>query len=126
MVPNAITAGQLAPPERKALVHALPNGPSAALAGATANVLPSVEGLDAIAATGTTTVAPLTPGVVVQLLVPLGLHGAAVGLGQPRLVMEVAPHAVPVPKEGQASVPTVGQEGPALGPLAVPMGAIPP
>lgn len=67
----------------------------------------------------------MPPSVVVQLLVPLGLHGPAIGLRQARLVVEVAPHAVPVATEGQAGVPSVGQAWPTLGAFAASVGAVP-
>lgn len=63
--------------------------------------------------------------MLVQVLVPLGLHGPTVGLGQARLVVEVAPHAFPVAAEGQASAPPVGQTWATVGAFATPVGAVP-
>lgn len=126
MVPNAVATRQVATTERQPLVHALPVGASAALAGPSANVLAPAEGRDAVAATGTAAVTSLAPGVVVQVLVPVGLHGTTLGLSQPRLVVKLAADAVPVTAEGQPGVPSMGQAWPAFGPLAVPMGAVQP
>lgn len=63
--------------------------------------------------------------MALPFLIPVGLHGVAVGVGQARLVMEVAPDAVPLSKEGQPGVPAVGEEGPTIGSFAAPIGAVP-
>lgn len=125
MVPNAIAPRQVAPTKGQAVVHALPNGPSPALARPTTNGVAPAQGLNAIAAAGAAALTPVAPSVLVQLLVPRRLHGAAPRLRQPRLLMQLAANAVPMPEQGQPGGLPVGQERPAIGPLAVPVSTVP-
>lgn len=124
-VPDAVAAGQVAAAEGPTIVHAIPVGPCAALAGLMPDAVASTEGQDAVATTGAATIAAMVTGVALPFLIPVGLHGITVGLGQARLVMELAPDAVPLSAEGQPGVPAVRQEGSAIGTFATTVGAVP-
>lgn len=98
MVPNAITTKQVATTKGKTLVHAVPYGSSTTLTRAATNSMSSMEGLNAITTTSTATITALSASVLILVLVPLRLHSTAIGLSQPRVLMELTTNAIPLPK----------------------------